>query len=107
MTNATDLTPVIEAVIALCVALVTTFLIPYIKSKTTKEQQDKINSWVKIAVAAAEQMYNAPGSGTDKKRYVLHFLESKGFTIDANSLDNMIESAVYALKGGGTDCGTD
>ncbi len=106
MTNATDLTPVIEAVIALCVALVTTFLIPYIKSKTTKEQQDKINSWVKIAVAAAEQMYNAPGSGTDKKRYVLHFLESKGFTIDANSLDNMIESAVYALKGG-SEIGTD
>lgn len=107
MTNAIDLTPVIEAVIALCVALVTTFLIPYIKSKTTKEQQDKINGWVKIAVAAAEQIYTVPGSGKVKKDYVLHFLESKGFTIDEKSLDSMIESAVYALKGGGTDGSSD
>lgn len=106
MTNAIDLTPVIEAIIALCVALVTTFLIPYIKSKTTKEQQEKINGWVKIAVNAAEQIYNVPGSGKNKKDYVLRFLESKGFTIDEKSLDSMIESAVYALKGGGENGGT-
>ena len=52
-----DITPIIEAVAALIAALITAFLVPYIKSKTTAEQQKEINAWVKIAVAAAEQIY--------------------------------------------------
>ena len=106
MTNAIDLTPVIEAIIALCVALVTTFLIPYIKSKTTKEQQDKINDWVKIAVSAAEQVYIGSGRGKEKKAYVIQFLKNKGFTFDMDAIDKLIESAVYALKGSGENGST-
>ena len=49
-----DITPIFEAVAALIAALITAFVIPYIKSKTTAEQQKEINAWVKIAVAAAE-----------------------------------------------------
>ncbi len=107
MTNTINLTPVIEAVIALCVALVTTFLIPYIKSKITKEQQAKISGWVKIAVAAAEQVYVGSGRGKEKKAYVIQFLKNKGFTFDMDAIDKLIESAVYALKGSGTDGGSD
>lgn len=107
MTNAINLTPVVEAVVALCVALVTTFLIPYIKSKTTKEQQAKISGWVKIAVSAAEQVYVGSGRGKEKKAYVIQFLKNKGFTVDMDAIDKLIESAVYALKGGSTDGGTD
>lgn len=97
MSNLTDLTPILKAVFALCAALVTTFLIPYIKSKTTKEQQEKINSWVKIAVAAAEQVYTGSGRGKEKKAYVLQFLKNKGFTFDMDAIDKLIESAVYGL----------
>ena len=100
MTNAIDLTPVIEAVIALCVALVTTFLIPYIKSKTTKEQQDNIKDWVQTAVTAAEQIYKGSGRGEEKKDDVLKFLHKKGYTYDMDAIDKQIESAVFALNGG-------
>lgn len=53
-----------------------------------------------IAVSAAEQIYVGSGRGEEKKAYVLEFLNSKGFTVDMDSLDKLIESAVYALKGG-------
>lgn len=107
MTNATDLTPVIEAVIALCAALVTTFLIPYIKSKTTKEQQEEIENWAKIAVNAAEQTYKGSGRGDEKKADVLKFLKDLGYTVNLDAVDRLVESAVFALNGGGTDGSTD
>ncbi len=107
MTNTINLTPVIEAVIALCVALVTTFLIPYIKSKITKEQQDKIEYWVKIAVNAAEQTFKGTGRGEEKKKDVLQFLKGKGYIVDLDSVDRLVESAVLKLNGGGDNGDTD
>lgn len=53
-----------------------------------------------VAVTAAEQIYVGSGRGSEKKQYVLEFLNSKGFTVDTNVLDNLIESAVYAMKNG-------
>lgn len=93
-----NITPVIEAAIALIVAVVTAVVIPYIRSKTTLEQQTVILSLVKIAVAAAEQIFKESGSGNKKKEYVCAWLESHNVTIDADKLDAMIESAVYQLK---------
>ena len=62
-----DITPIIEAVAALIAALIAAVVVPYIKSKTTAQQQAEINAWVKIAVAAAEQIYTAPGGGRRRK----------------------------------------
>jgi hypothetical protein len=50
-----DITTIIEAAFALIAVVITAIVIPYIKSKTTVAQQQQINGWVKIAVAAAEQ----------------------------------------------------
>lgn len=44
-----DITPVIQAVTVLLAAIITTFVVPYIKNKTTAAQQSQINAWVKIA----------------------------------------------------------
>ena len=95
-----DITPVIHAVTVLLAAIITTFVVPYIKSKTTAAQQNQINAWVKIAVSAAEQIYNGPGRGEDKKKYVVEWLRQHGVTVDADKLDAMIEAAVYDLKNG-------
>lgn len=92
-----DLTQIIVAFIGLLGAVVTGVLIPYIRSKTTAEQQEKIMSWVKIAVNAAEMIYGTM-KGAEKKAYVLDFLKGKGFTIDEAALDAMIEAAVWELK---------
>lgn len=94
----TDLTPIVNAVITLIAAIVTTFLIPWIKSKIDAAKLAQIVEWVGIAVRAAEQIYNESGMGEKKKQYVLDFLEDKGFTLDPNSINAMIEAAVKELN---------
>lgn len=96
-----DFTPVLQAIVGLCAAIITTFVVPYIKSKTTKEQQTQINEWVRIAVSAAEQVYEGPGKGDEKKAYVLTWLSNHGISIDEDKLDAMIEAAVYELTNNG------
>ena len=93
-----DLTPIVNAVITLIAAIVTTFLIPWIKSKIDAAKLAQIVEWVGIAVRAAEQIYNESGMGEKKKQYVLDFLADKGFTLDPNSINAMIESAVKELN---------
>lgn len=94
----TDLTPIVNAVIALIAAIVTTFLIPWIKSKIDAAKLAQIVEWVGISVRAAEQIYNESGMGEKKKQYVLDFLADKGFTLDPNSINAMIEAAVKELN---------
>ena len=92
-----DITPIIEAIITVVVLCITTFLIPYIKSKTTSAQQEQIQAWVNIAVMAAEQLIQGSGKGAEKKEYVIKWLNEHNITFDAEKLDAMIEAAVYKL----------
>lgn len=94
----TDLTPIFSAVITLIMAVITTFLIPYLKTKIDSNKFDKIKTWVKVAVEAAEMIYVGTGRGEEKKAYVIQYLNSKGYTLDADSINNLIESAVLELK---------
>lgn len=96
-----NITVIINAVIALIAAVVSTFLIPWIKSKTTAQQREELVAWVKIAVSAAEQIYKGSGRGADKKQYVLDFLANNGFTVDTDSVDAAIEAAVKQLNSEG------
>ncbi len=91
-----DLTPIFQALIALVAALITAFLIPYIKTKMTAEQQKNLVQWVEFAVLAAEQLYGS-GMGQEKKAYVLEFLRQQGYTVDAAQLEVLIEGAVKEL----------
>ena len=96
----TDITPIIEAVFALLAAIITAVVIPYIKNRTTAQQQAEINAWVRIAVTAAEQVYKGTGRGEEKKAFVLEWLKSHGVTVDMEKLDALIESAVYDMSNG-------
>lgn len=93
-----DLTPVVNAIIALIAAAISVFLIPWIKEKIEAEKLEQVMGWVTIAVEAAEQIYRESGMGAKKKAYVLDFLAKKGITLDVDSIDAMIESAVLDLK---------
>lgn len=92
-----DLTPIVEAVAALIVAVLSAFVIPWIKSKTDASQFAKAKMWVTVAVEAAEQLYNGSGRGAEKKAFVVEFLANKGFKLDPDSLDALIEAAVFDL----------
>lgn len=93
-----DLTTIVSAVFTLTMALITTFLVPYLKNKVDAEKFEKIKSWVKVAVQAAEMIYTESGMGATKKAYVIDYLNKKGYTLDTETLDNLIESAVLELK---------
>lgn len=91
-----DLTPVFQAIIALLAALVTYKVIPWLRSKTTSQQQENIKAAAHIAVYAAEQIYGA-GKGDEKLRYALEKLEEMGFHLDGGVARAAIEEAVYQI----------
>lgn len=91
-----DITKLVMAVITLLLAIVTTFVIPWIKANKTQTQLDTWNMWVRIAVAAAEQIFTSD-QWAEKKQYVLNYLNSKGIKYDSATVNNMIESAVLEL----------
>lgn len=92
-----DITPIVEAVVALIGVIITCIVIPYVRSKTTAQQREELNAWIKIAVAAAEQIYQGAGRGEEKKQYVLDWLEDHNVTVDEDRIDALIEAAVYEL----------
>lgn len=92
----TDLTPVINAVIALIAALITAFVIPWVKRNTTAKDREEFLKWVEIAVAAAEQLFHTT-QGKEKKTYVVQFLQEQGFTFSEAEIDAAIEGAVLKL----------
>ena len=86
------------AVIGIIVAVAARYAIPFLKEKYGEAKLNNIAKWVKIAVNAAEMIYTESGMGQQKKAYVLEFLNNKGFTVDMDSIENLIESAVLDLN---------
>jgi len=92
----TDLTPIINAFVALIAALISAFLIPWIKRQTSAKDREEMLKWVEIAVAAAEQLFDST-QGEAKKKAVVAFLEEKGFVFTESEIDSAIEAAVLKL----------
>lgn len=92
-----DLTPIVNAIIALATTLITAFVIPWIKRKTNEQDREDMLRWVDIAVAAAQQLHYQL-DGDARKSYVLEFLESKGFSVNDKEIENAIEAAVFKLN---------
>lgn len=92
----TDLTPIFNAAIALLAAVITAFVIPWIKRKTSAQDREELLRWVEIAVAAAEQLWDS-NQGEEKKKSVVAFLREKGFTFSESEIDSAIEAAVLKL----------
>ena len=92
----TDLTPVINAFIALFAALITAFVIPWIRRNTSAKDREELLKWVEIAVAAAQQLYHQL-DGAQRKEYVRNYLNTKGYDVSDKDVDNAIEAAVLKL----------
>ena len=91
-----DLTPIVQAIIALAAALITAFVIPWIKSKTTLEQREMLLSITTSLVFAAEQIYGA-GNGDEKMAYVIGQLEDRGYTADVAAIEAIIKEQYELL----------
>lgn len=91
-----DLTPIVQAIIALLAAMITAFVIPWIKSKTTLEQREMLLSITTSLVFAAEQIYGA-GNGDEKLAYVIGQLEDRGYTADVAAIEAIIKEQYELL----------
>lgn len=90
---------IILAVIALLGTIVTVVVAPYINSKYTEAKRNEIYRYAEIAVLAAEQILKIQDpDGSKRKQYVIDFLNSKGFKLNPQELDIIIEAAVKELN---------
>ena len=85
-----DITPIIEAIIALLAAIITAKVIPWIKAKTTNEQQINIKAAVRTAVFAAEQIYGA-GKGSEKLDHAVTYLRKHNYTVDLDEIEAAVK----------------
>lgn len=88
-----DLTPILQAIVAVAASLITYRLLPWIKARTTETQRETMAAWIRTLVYAAEQLYKT-GQIKDKLDYVEESLSDRGYKVDRDA----IEAAVRELK---------
>lgn len=91
-----DISELLNALIALLAAVITTFVIPWLKRKVGNEKTADFLRWVEIGVLAAEQMYQS-FEGEEKKNYVVGLLKEKGFKFTDAEVSAAIEGAVKTV----------
>ncbi len=96
-----NLTQIILAVITLIFGLLTRYVIPNIKARTTADQMDMIRVAVQTVVYGVEQMYKSK-PGQEKKQMVIEELYKQGYIVDINNVEDtmnyLIESIVKQLN---------
>ncbi|WP_206460435.1 phage holin [Anaerovorax sp. IOR16] len=85
-------------VLAIATYIFKSVIVPYMESKVKKNDLEKVLALVKIAVAAAEQIYKESKVGRQKKEYVKKYLALLGIELSEAELNGLIESAVYELN---------
>lgn len=86
-----NLTDIINAFLALLAAVITAFVIPWIKAKTTVQQRERMEAVCRTLVFAAEQIFGG-GRGAEKLEYVAAKLEEKGYTVDMDMIEATVKS---------------
>ena len=93
-----DITPIVKAILAIAIFIVSVYLLPLIRQKIGDAKTAELVRWVKIFVRSAEQIYAESGMGKQKKAYVLHKLQEKGYNLDLEAIEDMLEAAVLELN---------
>ena len=97
-----DLTPILQITIMLAVVIITSFVIPWIKSKTTQEQWQMIQDIAKISTKAAEILFKGSGRGQEKLEYVMtyikEFCSEKGIYFNDDAIRQTVENMVKKMN---------
>lgn len=92
----------ILTIIPVICAVITYYVVPFIKAKIGNENLAQIKQWVDVAVRCAEMLFTGTGMGASKKEYVVNFLNDmlnkNKITITEEQLEVLIESAVKQMK---------
>lgn len=96
-----DITQIVVAVIGLLGIIVTSVIVPLIKSNLTNSQWETILNYALAGVQAAEIIFNAQGQGEEKLRWVSEYITKQcaahGIKIDMDTVRVAIENAWKAL----------
>ena len=83
-------------------SIVTYFVVPFLKTKISNEQFVQYKEWATLAVKAAEMLWVETGHGTDKKAYVIEYLNNlfnkNKIVITEEQLNVLVEAAVQELN---------
>lgn len=93
---------ILKIVVSVCAALVTAYIIPYLRTLRTDKKYSALLDMVAIAVRAAEQMIRESGQGAAKKEQVVEFvrewMQQQGIDLTYDQLSQLIEACVYQMK---------
>lgn len=96
-----DITQIVVAVIGLLGIIITSVIVPLIKSKLTNSQWETVLNYALAGVQAAEIIFNAQGQGEEKLRWVSEYITKQcaahGIKIDMDTVRVAIENAWKAL----------
>lgn len=92
-----NLTPLVEALIAVIALIISTYLIPWLKTKLTAEQLTYAKTAVEVAVYAAEKAYGA-GKGEQKLKYVQDVLAARGVELDTIALMSLVDASIKKME---------
>lgn len=83
-------------------AIITYFIVPFIKSSISEKQLAQYKEWTVLAVKCAELVFKESGRGEDKKTYVVNFLNDmfnkNKVVITEEQINILIEAAVKEMK---------
>lgn len=93
---------IILAIVSICGALVTAYVVPFIKSKISSEELSKLFEYAKIAVRCAEQIYTVE-QWQEKKEYVMNYVmnimnEKLHINLSYDQIDTIVEGIVNEVK---------
>ena len=91
-----EITNVLTALVALLMAALSAFVIPWLRREMEAEDLDDLLVWVEIAVAAAQQLYHSC-DGEKRLQHALGVLADKGFDVNDKAVRSAVEAEVLKL----------
>lgn len=100
--NSEIFTQIALMIIGIAGALVSAYVIPYIKAKANKQDVDRLMEFARVAVRCANQIYT-PEQWLDKKNYVVNqvqafILANLKIQLSEEQINTIIEGLVNEVK---------
>lgn len=94
------------AIISIAGALVSAYVIPWIKTNVSAKDLETITFWVRFAVRCADQLFT-PEQWEQKKEYVMQYIIDKcnelGLKLTEVDINTLIEAMVNQIHHGGEE----
>lgn len=102
MSNEQLFLQIVSGVITIVFALISAYVIPWLKTKISKDQIETLNYYLELAVKCANQIYTE-AQWQEKKQYVTNYIvdvinNKLSLTLTDQDIDTLIEGMVNHVK---------